>query len=402
MYDRLGFDPHVYEVSALAYRGLARSGQDQTILVTGESGAGKTETVKIVMDHLATVQLTRPGGVDDDHCSSKDIVDRVIKSSPVFEAFGNAKTVRNDNSSRFGKFIQLQFRVEPMVIAKMGGREVPYTDLVGSKVSTYLLEKNRVVFHADGERTFHIFYQLLSAPSEFKKQLWPFFEECGVDDFKYTAEQEHSIGDDTKLWNETTQALEIFKFKNESLRILMQALCIVLQLGNLVFEDDASVEHHHSSFISSEEELHRLSTMIGIPEEDLQETMTSRTLQTPGSELISVKLTPELAKEACDALAKEIYSRIFGLIVSRINEFTMFPEGEGQGHNTLGHISLLDIFGFERFEVNRFEQLCINYTNEKLQHKFVVSGRDRVVYKTLYSIFYHLVLTTLCAAARQL
>ena len=119
----------------MAYRGLACTNQDQTILVTGESGAGKTETVKLLLDHLATVQLTRPEGVDSEHCASKEIVERVINSSPVFEAFGNAQTVRNRNSSRFGKFIQLQFRVEPSTIAKMGGREVPYTDMVGSKVS---------------------------------------------------------------------------------------------------------------------------------------------------------------------------------------------------------------------------------------------------------------------------
>lgn len=374
IYDRLGFDPHVYEVSALAYRGLARSGQDQTILVTGESGAGKTETIKIVMDHLATVQLTRPGGVNEDHHTSKAIVDRVINSSPVFEAFGNAKTIRNGNSSRFGKFIQLQFRVEPMAVAQLGGRQVPYTDLVGSRVSTYLLEKNRVVFHAGGERSFHVFYQLLAAPPEFKEQLWPFFAQCGVNDFKYTAEEEPTNGNDGDLWKETTKALGLFKFKNDSLLVLMQALGVVLQLGNLVFVEDNAVEHHHSSLISSKDELQRLSTMIGIPEDVLHETMTSRILKTPGSDSISVSLTPEAAKEACDALAKEIYSKIFDLIVGRINEFTMFPEADDERLSMLGHISLLDIFGFERFEVNRFEQLCINYTNEKLQYKFVVSS----------------------------
>jgi myosin heavy subunit len=373
IYDRLGFDPHVYEVSALAYRGLALSGQDQTILVTGESGAGKTETVKIVMDHLATVQLTRPGGVEDEHNASKDVVDRVINSSPVFEAFGNAKTVRNDNSSRFGKFIQLQFRVEPIAVAQLGGREVPYTDLVGCKVSTYLLEKNRVVFHADGERTFHIFYQLLAAPVEFKEQIWPFFAECGVNDFKYTMDLEHNNREDGKQWLETKEALERFRFRNDSLLVLMQALCIVLQLGNLTFVEDESVEHHQASVIANRDALHRLSTMIGIAEEVLQGTMTSRVIKTPGLDSILVKLTPESAKEACDALAKELYSRIFNVIVGRINEFTQFPEGEEQRLSTLGRISLLDIFGFEMFEVNRFEQLCINYTNEKLQYKYVVS-----------------------------
>lgn len=377
MYDRLGFEPHVYEVSALAYRGLAVTGTDQTILVTGESGAGKTETAKIVMNHLATVQLTRPEGVDDSHHASQEIVARVIKSSPVFEAFGNAKTTRNNNSSRFGKFIRLQFMVEPIAVAKLGGREVPYADLVGCMVSTYLLEKNRVVFHAEGERSFHIFYQLLAAPSEFKEELWPFFNESTPDDFLYTAGG-GALNEYAALWNDTREALKLFKIKDDSLVVLMRALGIVLQLGNLVFDHDPSIEHEHSSFISNNEELERLSTMMGVSVNDLQDAMTSRTLKTPDQGSIRVQLTPAAAKEACDALAKEIYSRIFDRIVRQINEYTMQAES-GQGrHSSLGHISLLDIFGFEQFETNRFEQLCINYANEKLQSKYVLDNFNEI------------------------
>jgi myosin heavy subunit len=377
MYDRLGFEPHVYEVSALAYRGLAVTGTDQTILITGESGAGKTETAKIVMDHLATVQLTRPEGVDVGHDASQEIVSRLLKSSPVFEAFGNAKTMRNNNSSRFGKFIRLQFMVEPMAVAKMGGREVPYADLVGCVVSTYLLEKNRVVFHAEGERSFHIFYQLLAAPSDFKEELCPFFRESTPDDFLYTAGS-GKLEEHVAIWSETKEALELFKFNDDSLIVLMRALVIVLQLGNLVFDHDSSVQHEHSSFISNNEELDRLSTMMGVSVNALQDAMTSRVLKTPDQDSIRVQLTPEAAKEACDALAKEIYSRIFDLIVSRINEYTMEDDSVQGRHSSIGHISLLDIFGFEQFETNRFEQLCINYANEKLQSKYVLDNFNEV------------------------
>lgn len=374
IYDRLGFEPHVYELSSLAYRDLVITGQDQTILVTGESGAGKTETVKILMDHLASAQFSRPTKYNDDQSkTSNDIVGRVIKSSPVFEAFGNAKTARNDNSSRFGKFIRLQFRVEPKIVANIGDRHLPYADLAGSMVSTYLLEKNRVVFHAEGERTFHIFYQLLSAPSEFKQRLWPFFGQASTDDFLYTAGSSSTMmHHDNDLWVQTRNALELFKFRNESLIILMQALGIVLQLGNLIFEHDSTSQHDHSSFISNSDGLHRLSVMMGIDSDDLNETMTSRTLKAPDMEIIRVSLTPEAAKEACDALAKEIYSSIFDVVVKRVNEYTL-KRKESQVDSLFGQISLLDIFGFEYFETNRFEQLCINYCNEKLQGKYVVS-----------------------------
>ena len=151
---KIGVKPHVYEVSSLAYRGLIVDGKDQTILVTGESGAGKTETVKIVMSHIARIPQTRPIEAESSSSSktSSRVVTRVCESAPIFEAFGNAKTLRNDNSSRFGRFIQLQFEIE-----KRAGSDVRYAGLVGSRCTSYLLEKSRVVSHSPGERTYHIF-----------------------------------------------------------------------------------------------------------------------------------------------------------------------------------------------------------------------------------------------------
>jgi myosin-5 len=355
---------------------LAIDGQDQTIMVTGESGAGKTETVKIVMNHLAIVQQTRPEGVPATHQAAVEIVSRVCNSSPVFEAFGNAKTNRNDNSSRFGKLHQLQFEVEPTIIARQGERYMPYTDLVGSNCVTYLLEKNRVVSHAQGERTYHVFYQLLAAPSEFKQELWPSFADRTSQDFLYTAGEKTSNSEDSKLWNETKEALEIFQFKGESLLILMRALGIVLQLGNLVFNDDPSAFEEHNTVITSRDDLNMLSSMIGIGSHELEETMTSRQLKTPGSEEIKVKLSPQAAKEACDALSKEIYSKIFDLMVRKMNEYTTCRRR--QNRVPFGHISLLDIFGFECFDVNQFEQLCINYTNECIHNKYVFDNFNQV------------------------
>jgi myosin heavy subunit len=353
---------------------LAIDGQNQTILVTGESGAGKTETVKIVMNHLAIVEQTRPEGVPATHQAAGEIVSRVCKSSPVFEAFGNAKTKRNDNSSRFGKFIQLQFEVEPTIVARQGERYVPYTDLVGSNCVAYLLEKNRVVSHAQGERTYHVFYQLLAAPSEFKQELWPSFADRTSQDFRYTAGEKVSNSEDSELWNETKEALKIFQFEGESLLSLMRALGIVLQLGNLVFNHDPSAFEEHNTVITSRDDLNLLSSMIGIGSLQLEATMTSRQLKTPGSEEIKVKLSPQAAKEACDALSKEIYSKIFGLMVRKINEYTTCPRRQ----IPFGYISLLDIFGFECFDVNQFEQLCINYANEQLHNKYVLDNFNQV------------------------
>jgi myosin heavy subunit len=382
-YDRLGIEPHVYEVSSSAYRGLALEQTDQTILVTGESGAGKTETVKILMAHLATIPQTRPqqdGSLEEDSHSNvpMEIVSRVVSSSPVFEAFGNAKTLRNDNSSRFGKFTQLQFEMEDRSKAQQAGRSVPHTDLVGSHCTTYLLEKTRVVSHSPGERTYHIFYQLLAAPQEFKEELWPSFADCEAKDFVYLAQSGEISGhSDAALWTATQESLKLFQFQGDSLKVLMRALVIVLQLGNLVFDDhDAKSEYEeHHTMITSQNELETLAEMTGIEAQVLEETMTSSVLKT-GTEVVKVKASPQQSKEWCDALAKEIYSRIFNLMIRKINEYTSV-EGDGKTRN-LGHISLLDIFGFEKFQVNRFEQLCINYANEKLQNKYVIDNFTQI------------------------
>jgi len=378
MDDKLGADPHVYEVSSSAYRGLATGGQDQTILVTGESGAGKTETVKIVITHLATVQETRPEGVETDHVTAQEIISRVCKSSPIFEAFGNAKTARNDNSSRFGKFIQLQFVLEPEDASINAGRVIPYTDLVGSKCTTYLLEKSRVVHHAETERSYHIFYQLLAAPTNVKRAYFDGFENMTVEDFAFLAgggAGGANFDDDEESWHATCAALKLFKMDGEHLTELMQALIIVLQLGNLRFDEEEAV----GTIISSKVELEAISKMTGLAPMELEASLTSKLLRTPGgSDDIYVKMSVEASQEARDALAKDVYAAVFHSIVESMNEFTSFDEDSLTGGQSVGHISLLDIFGFENFSVNRFEQFCINYANEKLHNKYVHDNFDMV------------------------
>jgi myosin V len=356
---RQDLPPHVYETSALAYRGLVMSGTDQSILVSGESGAGKTETVKICMNHLATV--VQQDDVDHDGESSQDleVITKVLDSNPLLEAFGNAKTRRNDNSSRFGKFIQLQF--------EQGSSNRQHLKLKGSECQVYLLEKSRVVRHDEEmERTFHIFYQLLAASDTTKTKFWKFLKGKDNTHFRYVGPTDtHSIEGvkDAVQFEKTIQSLAIIGVKGQLLKTFFQAICVVLQLGNLTFASHPKDSDH--SMVASEDELQELGTLMGIGVDKLSTTLTSRLVKIRREQTV-VPLSPQSAKESTDALAKQLYDGIFLWLVRNINKATT----AGGDRNCYGHISLLDIFGFESFPVNSFEQLCINFANESLQSKF--------------------------------
>lgn len=347
--------PHVYEASCLAYKGLFRNGDDQSILVSGESGAGKTETVKILLGDLASVQRGPNAKMEDMH---NGIVQRVLDSNPLLEAFGNAQTLRNDNSSRFGKFLQLQFDRQPSKCV-----------LAGSKCEVYLLEKSRVTLHHLEERTYHIFYQLLAAPEETKREIWEGLEDTDAESFDYVGWSETDTIEgktDAERFHLTVQALEFVGVKGESLLGLWRAICIVLQLGNLEFEPTSDDECK----VSSEEELEDLSQLMGVPVKKLAKAFTIRHVKAK-SENFQVYMTADKAKESADAFAKELYAKTFLWLVRTINDATSAEKNYNNAKGRdFGIVGLLDIFGFESFEVNRFEQLCINYANEKLQQKF--------------------------------
>eukprot|EP00529_Nitzschia_sp_RCC80_P002838 CAMPEP_0113441010 /NCGR_PEP_ID=MMETSP0014_2-20120614/854_1 /TAXON_ID=2857 /ORGANISM="Nitzschia sp." /LENGTH=1701 /DNA_ID=CAMNT_0000331825 /DNA_START=113 /DNA_END=5219 /DNA_ORIENTATION=+ /assembly_acc=CAM_ASM_000159 len=409
--------PHVYETSCLAYKGLVRDEEDQSILVSGESGAGKTETVKILLRNLASIQDGGIAGKNkkaDPSSPAKDqqpqqdniIVQRVLDSNPLLEAFGNATTIRNDNSSRFGKYLQLQFD------SMFQGGSVAPAILAGSKCEVYLLEKSRVTHHDPSERTYHIFYQLLSAPEELKVAIWDGLADTDAESFCYVglteSDSPSAMGiiegkTDAERFQQTLEALEIIGVKGAILQMLLRAICVVLQLGNLEFAP-ASIPQgnssamtalglpvHHptggnsdASEISSLEELQDLSSLMGMNDIDssedgvsntLQAALTVRTVEARG-EVFAVPLTPEKAKESADAFAKEIYAKTFLWLVRTINDATCAEKNYSRAGTQrsvplkYSIIGLLDIFGFETFETNRFEQLCINYCNEKLQQKF--------------------------------
>lgn len=385
---RATMEPHVYEVSALAFKGLSTGEQeDQSILVSGESGAGKTETVKICLNHIASVQRGQvpPGYFED---SGRDpVVQRIVESNPLLEAFGNAKTCRNDNSSRFGKYLQLQF--DNNVRTTRNVLSSAPCGLVGSKCDVYLLEKNRVITHDSEERTFHIFYQLLAASDSEKASFWEGLRGAKNESFKYVGPTKTDTIEgmkDSDRFRETLQALELVGITGDKLHTLMRAVCITMQLGNLGFQ--SSNGDTDMSVVVTSAELRSLSDLMGVSENNLTLSFTERTFKT-AKESHKIPLNAEAAKEACDALAKEAYQKAFLWLVNAINEATCTDESKD--FRTIG---LLDIFGFESFGVNRFEQLCINYANEKLQQKFTedVFANVQAEYKaegiSLVDIFY--------------
>mmetsp|Transcript_10923 Transcript_10923/g.25862 ORF Transcript_10923/g.25862 Transcript_10923/m.25862 type:complete len:1131 (+) Transcript_10923:168-3560(+) len=355
-------EPHVYETSALCYKGLAFDGMDQSILVSGESGAGKTETVKICMNHMASCQQ----GPKATGTEMSPIVLRILESNPLLEAFGNAKTSRNDNSSRFGKYIQLQFDMGDKSQQEFRSRTEATCILAGNKCDAYLLEKNRVVTHAPEERTYHIFYQIIAAKD--KTKYWSKLAGTTNESFRFVGtactDTIEKMKDCDHFVN-TVETLGKIGVTEEQLMTLMQAVIMVLQLGNITFSGDDD-----KSEIVSKKEFADLAELMCVSETDLEASLTERTMKTR-NETYKVPLSPDKAREACESFAKEIYARSFLWLVRAINDATAAEINYKSGSMTsFGIIGLLDIFGFESFERNRYEQLCINYCNEKLQAKF--------------------------------
>jgi len=393
--EAISLPPHIYEASSSAFRGLRSASvisgvlSDQSILVSGESGAGKTESVKIIMNHLASMSVLE-GYCDHGQDQNNPVIQRVLDSNPLLEAFGNAKTTRNDNSSRFGKYTQLQFLRKD---SNANEKNIA-CELVGSICETYLLEKSRVVSHdVNNERNYHIFYQLLAAPVDVKKAFWQKLDSTSC--FKFLGHHQPSVinsdsdslfriegKSDEDKWVQTVKSLALVGVCDQLLTTLMQAVCIVLQFGNICFaQNDDDV-----SFISSTDELAKLAEITGIDENHITKALLTRTVVAGGQEeVFVVPLNASDAKDACDAFAKEIYHIIFHWLVRKINEATsadstsIETEHSQPVESQLGTIGLLDIFGFESFQVNRFEQLCINYTNEKLQQKYICDVFQSVI-----------------------
>ena len=319
------------------------------------------------MNHLASV-VQQEHLLDGDPTQDQGVIARILDSNPLLEAFGNAKTRRNDNSSRFGKYVKLQF--------KYGAHNRNHLALAGSISTVYLLEKSRVVRHDESERTFHIFYQLLAAPGPIKAQFWDKLKGTSNSSFSYVGETDTVTIEgisDADQFQKTIKSLGIIGIRGQLLQTFIKAICIVMQLGNITFGQCPKDSDH--SVIESTQELNDLADLMGIPQKRLETTLITRLVKVR-SDTTSVPLNQEAAKDSADALAKQIYDRLFSWLVKIINKAT--TAGKEDEHSCesasagqeFGIIGLLDIFGFESFPVNSFEQLCINYANEQLQQKF--------------------------------
>ncbi|QCD96119.1 DNA topoisomerase III [Vigna unguiculata] len=333
--------PHLFAVADTCYRAMINENGSQSILVSGESGAGKTETTKMLMRYLAFM-----GGRSA--TEGRTVEQQVLESNPVLEAFGNAKTVKNNNSSRFGKFVEIQF--------DKNGK------ISGAAIRTYLLERSRVCQVSDPERNYHCFYMLCAAPPEDAKK----YKLGDPRQFHYLNQSncyEVSNVDDAKEYLETRNAMDIVGISQEEQDAIFRVVAAILHLGNIDFVKGKEVD---SSKLKDEKSLFHLQTAAELFMSDakaLEDSLCKRVIVTPDGN-ITKPLDPDAAALSRDALSKTVYSKLFDWIVDKINSSI------GQDPNAVSIIGVLDIYGFESFKINSFEQLCINLTNEKLQQHF--------------------------------
>ncbi|XP_055973567.1 unconventional myosin-Ia [Sorex fumeus] len=335
--------PHIYALANMAYQSLRDRDRDQCILITGESGAGKTEASKLVMSYVAAV------------CEKGEQVNSVkeqlLQSNPVLEAFGNAKTIRNNNSSRFGKYMDIEFDFKGSPL--------------GGVITNYLLEKSRVVKQLKGERNFHIFYQILAgADAQLLKALKL---EQDIRGYTYLNQEVSTVAgmDDASNFKAVKDAMAVIGFTEEEIRWVLEVTAVVLKLGNVELVGEFQANGISASGISNGKGIQEIGELVGLNSDVIEKALCSRTMKAAKEQVVST-LNVIQAQYARDALAKNIYSRLFNWIVNRINESIKVKTEEKK--KVMG---VLDIYGFEILETNSFEQFVINYCNEKLQQVFI-------------------------------
>jgi myosin-1 len=332
--------PHVFAIAESAYYNMNAYKENQCVIISGESGAGKTEAAKRIMQYVANVS----GGSNSSIQHTKDMV---LATNPLLESFGNAKTLRNNNSSRFGKYLQLQFNAQG--------------EPVGADITNYLLEKTRVVGQIKDERNFHIFYQFTKGASENYRTT---FGVQTPETYLYTSKSKcfdvEGINDIADF-KETLDAMKIIGLSQSEQDEIFRMLAAVLWTGNIQFVEDKD----GYAAVSDQSVVDFLAYLLEVSPEHVVQAITIRILTPRNGEIIESPANPAQALATRDALAKAIYNNLFDWIVERVN---ISLKARGVTSNSIG---ILDIYGFEIFEKNSFEQLCINYVNEKLQQIFI-------------------------------
>ncbi|EKG07640.1 myosin heavy chain, putative [Trypanosoma cruzi] len=360
--------PHAWTVAHYSYWRMCTDGLNQSITVSGESGAGKTETAKIVLKYIGVVSTAQCGS--QEKSGAEEITKKVNLTSPILEAFGNAKTRRNDNSSRFGKFMKVFFRQSPT-----GGV------MTGASIKVYLLERSRVVTHGKGERGYHSFYQLLANNGEAaKRHRLSQLQLTRAEDYRCTAVGNATIIEgvnDADDFEEVMRAMEFVGMSEAECNAVWNTVGAVLHLLSLQFkalnDDECCIDMNAQNV---EMHLRMVKELLGLPDDVLFKELVTTTQLTRGETIVR-KLRLTQAVDLCEGIAKVLYEALFLWLVARINEL-IIPSSQDE-EKRMQWIGLLDIFGFENFSSgNSFEQLCINLANETLQNHYnsIIFTRD--------------------------
>jgi myosin-5 len=391
--------PHLYAIAKAAYTDLVRNGHDQSILISGESGAGKTEATKIIMKYFASTCGTNNTTSTSTIDAASSIESQILQSNPVLEAFGNAHTVRNENSSRFGKFIEIQFNPTQQLI-------------MGARIRTYLLEKIRVVHQAPNERNFHIFYQMLAHAEAINEkkfssstppttcdtavsplQGWKAYM-LPMEEFQFLTTKSQFQDDnsssgssrvqDAIQFTKTLKAMRQIGISKEEIENVLEIITSILHLGNIHFEEDLDQMTGINVTKETNKHVQIVSKLLRVDKKKLVDTLTQRTIHTIKNETLIVEMNPIQAQKTRNAFAMECYRLLFEWLVHRINQTILSSDQQDKSIKQHRVIGLLDLFGFENLmsssfstdgnkdseNTNSFEQFCINYANEAFQNQF--------------------------------
>lgn len=347
--------PHIFGTAQKAFENLIANRNDQSILVTGESGAGKTENTKKVIQYILSVSTN-----NNNKDNALILENQILQANPIMESFGNATTVRNLNSSRFGKFIKIQI-------------DIAKKELSGAHIDWYLLEKSRVISQDSKERNYHVFYQLLKGASE-KMLDKLLISQTSVKDYEYLKNGLTSSIDsinDKQGFQELVKAFKVINFTENEIFSVFKILSIILHLGNIHFKNLSNDTKQAVLSEDSDKVIEETSQLLGIPTQAFKKSFLNSKIKI-GKEVVNQQRTAIQAKFSIDALSKSLYEKLFQYLIDKINEnFKSSTDSDNVFDENLdNYIGILDIAGFEIFDKNSFEQLCINYTNEKLQQFF--------------------------------